>query len=160
MNWRMVISGTAWTTASGTKRWLPLAYPPIPRLHNHSGLKPCAHTNPSSLSFVHGGTLSILVAAARLVPAASGNCPITKFRTPCGPRAHLLYTSTLHFISHLYPFPFLIMPLFSSPSMVPYYMASTHNIKWDGRYTGISSHACPFYPVLSHVRRISLYLQI
>lgn len=39
----MIISGTAWITASGTKRWLPSARPLIPRLRNHPGLELRAH---------------------------------------------------------------------------------------------------------------------
>jgi hypothetical protein len=54
-----MISGTAWATASGTKSWLPSANPPIPRFHNHSGLESRANTNPTSLSSVYGGTLSL-----------------------------------------------------------------------------------------------------
>jgi hypothetical protein len=49
----MIILGTAWTTTFGTKRGMP-SYP-----HNHSGLEPRSHTNPTSLSSVHGGTQSI-----------------------------------------------------------------------------------------------------
>ena len=43
MNWRTMISGTAWTTTSGTKRWMSSSYPPLPRLYHNSGLESRAH---------------------------------------------------------------------------------------------------------------------
>jgi len=38
-----------------------IGLPPSPRLHNHSGLEYRTHTNPTSLSSVHGGTLEHLL---------------------------------------------------------------------------------------------------